>query len=28
MWVSKWQIKDMISRGEFFPYDYLEILPD
>jgi len=28
MWVSKQQIEDMIARGEFFPYDYLEILPD
>jgi 8-oxo-dGTP diphosphatase len=28
MWASKRQIKDMIDSGDFFPYDYLEILPD
>lgn len=28
MWVPKRQIKDMIARGIFFPYDYLEHLPD
>lgn len=27
MWASKHQIRDMIGRGDFFPYDYFEILP-